>query len=137
MLRPMSRPALLAIAFGAAAAATGCGDIREPAGALLASLGRPSFREVDAQQAREAVRRGALLLQVRDEEKPARSAAGARLVTLEEPLYEAAAGRRIVVVAEESELALRLGARLARAGSTRVAVVPGGLPAWRTQTTED
>jgi hypothetical protein len=31
---------------------------------------------------------------------------------------------------EESDLGFRLGAELARAGASNVAVVPGGLPAW-------
>jgi hypothetical protein len=136
MLPPMSRPALFAIALGAAAAASGC-DLRARSAQALGRLGFPSFREVDPQQAREAVRGGALLLQARGEEPPARSAAGARLVAPDQPLDEAAAGHKIVVVAEQPELGLRLGARLARAGASDVAVVPGGLPAWETETTED
>jgi hypothetical protein len=137
MLPPMVGPALLAIAIGAGAAATGCGDLREPGGTLLAALGHPSFREVDAEKAGEAVHGGALLLQARGAQHPSRSTPGARLVTPEQPLDAGDLGRRIVVVAEEPELALQLGARLARAGATRVAVVPGGLPAWRTETTEE
>jgi hypothetical protein len=133
----MSRAALFAIAFGAAAVASGCGDVREPGVALLASLGRPSFREVDARQARAAVRRGALLLQARGAESPARSAPGARLVGPDQPLDEGVAGQRIVIVAEEPELGFQLGARLARAGATRVAVVPGGLAAFEMETTEE
>jgi hypothetical protein len=136
ILPPMSRPALLAIVLSAAAAALGC-DLREPKSAALAALGWPSFREIEAPQAREAVRGGALLLQARGEDHPARRAAGARLVLPGQPLDEAARGRTIVVVAEEPELGFQLGARLARAGETRVAVVPGGLPAWETEATEE
>jgi len=132
----MSRPALFAIALGAAAAASGC-DFRARSAQALGRLGVPSFREVDPQQARDAVRGGALLLQARGEAAPARNAAGARLVASDQPLDEALAGHRIVVLAEQPELGLRLGARLARAGATDVAVVPGGLPAWVTETTED
>jgi len=132
----MSRPALFAIALGAAAAASGC-DFRARSAQALGRLGVPSFREVDPQQARDAVRGGALLLQARGEAPPARNAAGARLVASDQPLDEALAGHRIVVLAEQPELGLRLGARLARAGATDVAVVPGGLPAWVTETTED
>lgn len=54
-----------------------------------------------------------------------------------EPLAEDAAGRRIVIVAEEPDLGLRLGARLARTGLTGVAVVPGGLPAWDDEDREE
>jgi hypothetical protein len=35
-----------------------------------------------------------------------------------------------VIVAEEADFGLSLGARLARAGIADVAVVSGGLPAW-------
>jgi hypothetical protein len=132
----MSRPALLAIALGAASAAAGC-DLRETASVALAGAGRPSFREVEAPQARAAVRGGALLLQARGAEPPARRAAGARLVEAGAPLDEAELAHRIVVLAEEPELGLRLGAQLARAGAARVAVVAGGLPAWNEQKTEE
>lgn len=132
----MSRPALLAIVLGAASAAAGC-DLRETGGAALAALGWPSFREIEAQQAVGAVKGGALLLQADGEEGPARRAPGARGVAPDEPLGDAAGTRRIVVVAEEPELGLRLAARLARAGATRVALVPGGLPAWNTETMEE
>ena len=121
----MSRPALLALALGAASAAAGC-DV----GSALAAVGRPSFREIDSQQARSLVAGGALLLQARGEAQPGHRVPGARMVAPGEPLADEEAGRRIVIVAEESDLGLRLGARLARAGATGVTVVPGGLPAW-------
>jgi hypothetical protein len=122
----MSRPALFALALGAVAAGGGC-DL----GGALAALGRPSFREVDARQARDWVRDGgALLLQARGEGQPAHRLRGARMVAPGEALAEDDAGRRIVIVAEEADLGLSLGARLARAGIADVAVVSGGLPAW-------
>jgi hypothetical protein len=122
----MSRPALFALALGAASAGAGC-DV----GGALAVLGKPSFREVDAQEARHWVRDGgALLLQARGEGQPGHRVEGARVVAPGDALAEEAAGRRIVIVAEEPDLGLSLGARLARAGVTGVAVVPGGLPAW-------
>ncbi len=130
MLRPMSRPALLAILLGGTPALCGC-DPADAASAALAALGRPSFREVDAGRARQWLARGdAVLLQARGDAPPARRVAGAELVAPDAPLAEAAAERRIVIVSEEPELGLRLGARLARAGRTRVAVVSGGLPRW-------
>jgi hypothetical protein len=126
MLPRMSRPALFALALGAAAAGAACDAPRG-----LAALGRPSFREVDAQRGRDLVREGgALLLQARGDAQPAHRVRGARMVAPGEPLAEDAAGRRIVIVAEEPDLGLRLGARLARAGLTGVTVVSGGLPAW-------
>jgi rhodanese-related sulfurtransferase len=129
MLPRMSRPALLAIAL-AAWALPGC-DVREEAGAALGAVGVASFREVPAPEARRLAEGGdALLLQVRGEDPPARRIPGARLVGGDEAPEEAAGGRRVVVLAEAPELGFRLGARLARAGATRVAVVSGGLPAW-------
>ena len=129
----MSRPGLLAFALGAASAAAGC-DV----GSALAVLGRPSFREIDAQQARRLVEDGdAFLLQARGEGQPGHRVPGARMVAPGEPLAEGTAGRRIVIVAEEPELGFRLGARLARAGATGVTVVPGGLPAWDDENREE
>jgi hypothetical protein len=122
----MSRPALFALALGAVAAGAGC-DLD----GALAALGKPSFREVDARQARDWVRDGgALLLQARGEGQPAHRLRGARMVAPGEALAEDDAGRRIVIVAEEADFGLSLGARLARAGIADVAVVSGGLPAW-------
>lgn len=128
----MSRPALLALALGAASAAAGC-DV----GSALAAVGRPSFREIDSQQARSLVAGGALLLQARGEAQPGHRVPGARMVAPGEPLADGEAGRRIVIVAEESDLGFRLGARLARAGATGVTVVPGGLPAWDDEKREE
>jgi hypothetical protein len=129
----MLRPALLVLALGAASASAAC-DLPS----ALAALGRPSFREIDAQRARSLVRDdGALLLQARGEVPPAHRVRGARMVAPEEPLAEDATGRSIVIVAEEAELGLRLGARLARAGLTGVTVVPGGLPAWDDEDREE
>jgi hypothetical protein len=125
----MSRPALLVIAL-AAWALPGC-DVREEASAALGSLGMASFRTIDGREARRLAEGGdALLLQARGEEPPARRIPGARMMAPDDALDEAPGGRRIVVLAEAQELGFRLGARLARAGATRVAVVPGGLPAW-------
>jgi hypothetical protein len=133
MLPQMSRPALFALAFGAVAAGAAC-----DAPHALAALGRPSFREVDARRGRDLVREeGALLLQARGESQPAHRVRGARMVAPGEPLAEDDAGRRIVVVAEQPDLALRLGARLARAGRTGVTVVSGGLPAWDDEDREE
>jgi hypothetical protein len=126
MLPRMSRPALLALALGAVSAGSGC-DV----GGALAALGKPTFREVDARQARDWVREGdALLVQARGTGQPAHRLRGARMMAPGEALAEDAKGRRIVIVAEEADLGLSLGARLARAGVTGVAVVSGGLPAW-------
>ena len=132
MLPRMSRPALLALALGAVAAA-GC-DV----GSALAVLGRPSFREIDPRRARNLVEEdGALLLQARGEGHPAQRLRGARMVAPGDPLADDAAGRRIVIVAEDPGFGFRLGARLARAGNTGVAVVPGGLPAWDDENREE
>jgi hypothetical protein len=133
MLPPMSRPALLALALGAACAAGGC-DFAS----AEAWLGRPSFREVDAGQARRLVEeRGALLIQARGEGQPGHRMVGARMLAPGEPLAEELAGHRIVVVSEEPDLGLRLGARLARAGMRDVTVVPGGLPVWNVEKREE
>jgi hypothetical protein len=137
MLPRMLRPVLLAVLLAGAQALLGC-DPGDGAGLVLAALCRPSFREVDASRAHRWLARGdALLLQVRGDEPPARRVAGAELVVPDAPLAEAPAERRIVIVSEEPELGLRLGARLARAGRTHVAVVSGGLPSWEPRREEE
>ena len=129
----MLRSALLGLALGAASAGTAC-----DAPSALAVLGRPSFREIDAQSARGLVEEGgALLLQARGEGQPAHRVRGARMLAPGEALAEDAPGPRIVIVAEEPDLGFRLGARLARAGLTGVTVVPGGLPAWDDEDREE
>jgi|GEM_PF-5248396 len=125
----MRRSALLALALGAATAASAC-DARDVAGASLAALGRPSLREVDAEDGARLVRDGGLVLEARGATGAAPGFPGALAVREGEDLAEPPAGRRFVVVSEDPEQALRLGARLAREGAARVAVVTGGLPAW-------
>jgi hypothetical protein len=134
----MPRSALLALWLAGATLTLGC-DAQDVAGRVLAACGRPSFREVDAARAQRWRSDGdLLLLQARGEEPPARRVPGAALVAAADGApAEAAPGRRIVVVAEETELGLRLGARLARAGVARVAVVSGGLPAWQPEPREE
>jgi hypothetical protein len=137
MLPPMPRAVLLAILLGGVPSLQGC-DPADGVSAGLTALGRPSFREVDAGHARRWLADGgALLLQVRGDEPPARRLAGAELVVADAPLAEAPAERRIVIVSEEPELGLRLAARLARAGRTHVAVVSGGLPSWEPEPVEE
>jgi hypothetical protein len=137
MLRRMRRGVRLAIGIGGAAALLGC-DAADAASSALAVFGRPTFREVDAGDARRWLEHGdALLLQAQGDVPPARRVAGAELVAADGPLAESPAERRIVIVSEEPELGLRLGARLARAGRTHVAVVSGGLPRWETGSAEE
>lgn len=124
----MLRSALLALAIGAAPAAQGCDPARAAAAALVA-VGRPALRVVDAADGARLAHAG-LLLQARGAPSGARSVPGAQAVREGEPLAEAPAGRSFVVVSDEPELALRLGARLAREGAATVAVVAGGLPPW-------
>lgn len=129
ILPPMSRPVLLALAVGTVCSAS-C-DVRGAAGAALASLGTPSFREVAPREAHRLVERGgARLVQARGEEPPAHHLSGAQLVAPGEGLADGEAERRIVVVSEEPALGLQLGAQLARKGATGVAVMMGGLPEW-------
>jgi len=126
MLRPMSRPVLLALAIGSA----GC-DVHGAAGAALATLGTPSFREVASGEAHRMVEReGALLVQARGDARPSHRIQGAHLMALGEGLAEGEAERRIVVVSEEPALGFQLGAQLAREGATGVAVMMGGPPEW-------
>jgi hypothetical protein len=126
----MPRSAWLALGLAVVPAALGC-DAQDAAGRVLAALGEASFREVDAARAQRWRADGELLLlQARGDEPPARRVAGAALVAAADGALEGGPERRVVIVAEERDLALRLGARLARAGVPRVAVVSGGLPSW-------
>ena len=137
MLRPMSRPVLLALAVGTACAVAGC-DVRGGVTAALAVGGTPSFREVAPSEAHRLVEGdGALLLQARGDAPPERLVRGARLVAPGDTLAEASAGRRIVIVSGERALGFRLGARLAREGATGVAVMMGGLPEWEQSNREE
>jgi len=122
--------ALLALAaVGVAPGAPGC-DPRAAAATALAALGHPSVQLVDAPEGARLAASGGLLLQIRGEERLARAVPGARLVREAESLADAPAGRSFVVISDEPELGLRLGARLAREGAAQVALVEGGLPAW-------
>jgi hypothetical protein len=124
----MQRAALLALAIGAAPGAPSCGV--QAAAATLAALGRPSLQLVDPLAGARLAAAGDAVLQARGEGSADGIVPAALAVRDGEPLAEAPAGRRFVVVSAEPELALRLGARLARAGAAQVAVVSGGLPAW-------
>jgi len=125
----MQRAALLALAIGAAPGAPSCG-VAQAAATALAALGRPSLQLVDPPAGAHLAAAGDAVLQARGEGSDDGIVPAARTVRDGEPLAEAPAGRRFVVVSAEPELALRLGARLARAGAAQVAVVSGGLPAW-------
>ena len=98
--------------------------------AALAALGRASVQLVDAPTGARLAAGGDVVLQARGDDGASARVPAARAVRDGEPLAEPPAGRRFVVVSAEPELGLRLGARLARAGAARVAVVSGGLPFW-------
>lgn len=125
----MRSAALVALALGVAPGAPSCGAAQAASGAL-ALVGRESFEVIEIPAAARLAAAGDVVLQARGIESAGRMVAAAQSVRGDEPLAEATAGRRFVVVSAEPELALRLGARLARDRAAHVTVVSGGLPAW-------
>ena len=125
----MRSAAFLALAFGASAGARAC-DVHELAAGGLAAFGIPTFQQVDAHAGARLAAVGDAVVEALAPEAPAAGARDARAIRDGEPLAQAPAGRRFVVVSEEPDLALRLAARLAREGAARVTVVADGLPAW-------
>ena len=127
----MGRATLLALAFGAAPGAGGC-DASQALAHALAAIGRPTLRVVDAGAAADLAAAGGTLLEARgDELAPWRAEIpGATAVREGAPLADLPPGHTFVVVSQQPELALKLAARLARAGTAPVAVVADGLPAW-------
>ena len=96
----------------------------------LSRMGIPSIREVPVERVQEWAPRGNLhFVQVRSPEDRAPHLAQALLLGPDETIPSALAGTRdwVMVLASEHEAALRLAARLARAGLPRVAVVTGDL----------
>jgi hypothetical protein len=99
---------------------------------VLARLGRRSLREVDADRARAWIEEGrGVLVQVRDLEERLPALPGALRMAPDAPVPEAVRAERgwVVVVGSQRDAALRLGAHLARAGVTRVAVATGDVAA--------
>jgi hypothetical protein len=95
-----------------------------------------TFREMDAGEARRLVaeRRG-VLVQAVESVGVVGQVVTARLVPARGPVPPALAGDpgSLVVLADRADTARRLAARLVRAGASRVAVVQGGVAAWREQ----
>jgi len=90
-----------------------------------------SFRALGAEEARGLVERGAELIVV-GTPRTVRTVPGARLLAPGDPLPELPAdGVAVVIVAAEDGQGYALAARLVRAGIRGVAVVEGGLAAWR------
>jgi hypothetical protein len=127
----MARATLLALAFGAAPGAGSC-DASQALARALAAAGRPTVHVVDAATAADLAAAGGTLVEARGDElgRGIAEIPGATAVRDGAPLAELPAGRTFVVVSQEPELALKLGARLAREGAGPVAVVADGLPGW-------
>ena len=125
MVRPASAP-LLAAAALALAGQLGCDA---PAG--LAWLGMRSIREVPASDAAAWLDSDrAVVVQVRHPDERLAPLPGAHPMRPEDPLPDAlgkelGSGRWLLVVGSQDDEALRLAARLSRAGLSRVAVVRG------------
>ena len=91
------------------------------------------FAEVDAADAARQIATGdAWLVQVRDPGGGDPRAAGADVVTSEEPMPASAPGgdRAVFVVGHDDARARRFASRLVRAGFPRVFVIRGGIRDW-------
>ncbi len=93
-----------------------------------------AFREVEVSEAQRLLATGdAVLLEAVDSRRGARGLASARPVHPDRALPDGvvAGEAPVVVVAADTAAARRLAARLVRAGARNVAVVRGGVTAWR------